>query len=63
MENLVEYQELGKDKLRSIKGVNSADGDGSGWNWRGSGIIKIGSSRWEILGCGGADEGEDANEE
>jgi hypothetical protein len=63
MEDLVEYQELCKDKSKSTEGVNSADGDGSGWNWRGSGIIKIGGSWWEILGCGGAEEGEEANEE
>lgn len=67
MEDLVEYQELGKDKLKSVKGVSSADGDadgdGSGWNWRGSSIIKIASSRWEILGWGGAEEEEEVNEE
>ena len=57
IEDLVEYQELGEDKLKSVKGVNNADGDGSGWNWRGSGIIKIASSRWEILRWGGAKEG------
>lgn len=50
MEDLVEYQGLGEDKLKSVEGVNSTDGDGSGWGWRGSGIIKIASSPWEILG-------------
>lgn len=55
MEDLVEYQEGTRDKVKSVKGIDMADpgGDSSGWNWRGCGIIKIASSRWEILGWGG----------
>ena len=30
MEDLVEYQGLDEDKLKNVKGVSSADGDGSG---------------------------------
>ena len=62
MEDLVEYQELGEDKLKSVKSVNNADSDRSGWNRRGSGIITTASSRWEILGWGGAKEREEVNE-
>lgn len=36
---------------KSIKGVDTADGEG-GWDWRGRGWLKIASSHWEILGWG-----------
>ena len=54
LEDVIEYQEQGKRKVYTVKGVDtiSAGDDTSGWNWRGKGIIKIASSHWEILGWG-----------
>lgn len=36
---------------RKIRGVDTPDGEGA-WNWRGSGLLKIASSHWEVLGWG-----------
>ncbi|KAF2231083.1 hypothetical protein EV356DRAFT_452658 [Viridothelium virens] len=52
LEDVIEYQEHGKSKVCTVKGVDtiSAGDNTSAWNWRGKGIIKIASSHWEILG-------------
>ncbi len=34
-----------------IHGIDTPDGLGA-WRWRGKGLLKIASSRWEILGWG-----------
>ncbi|KAL9074140.1 MAG: hypothetical protein Q9157_004509 [Trypethelium eluteriae] len=54
LEDVIEYQEHGKSKVCTVKGVDtiSAGDNTSAWNWRGKGIIKIASSHWEILGWG-----------
>lgn len=36
---------------REIKGVDTPDGEGA-WAWRGRGLLKVASSRWEVLGWG-----------
>lgn len=36
---------------KAIRGVDTPDGDGA-WAWRGRGLLKIASSRWEVLGWG-----------
>lgn len=36
---------------KSIKGVDTPDGDGA-WNWRGKGSLRIATSHWEVLGWG-----------
>jgi len=41
---------------KSIKGVDTPDGDGT-WNWRGRGWLKVASSHWEVLGWGERDIG------
>ncbi|KAI9711001.1 MAG: hypothetical protein M1820_002439 [Bogoriella megaspora] len=53
LDDLVEYQVLGSDKVKSIHGVDTAAGPkGGAWDWRGTGWLKIASSHWEILGWG-----------
>lgn len=52
LEDLVEYQELKGDKIKSVRGVDTGTGDNNEWNWRGSGIIKIASAHWEVVGWG-----------
>lgn len=37
---------------KSIRGIDTLDASGEGWNWRGRGWLKIASSRWEVLGWG-----------
>jgi hypothetical protein len=39
---------------KAIRGVDTPDGDGAG-AWRGRGLLKIASSRWEVLGWGERD--------
>ena len=36
---------------KAIRGIDTPDGDGA-WAWRGKGLLKIASSRWEVLGWG-----------
>jgi hypothetical protein len=36
---------------KAIHGIDTPDGDGA-WAWRGKGLLKIASSRWEVLGWG-----------
>lgn len=50
----VSYQTKGQCKLRTVSGVDTAasDGDTTVWDWRGSGLLKPISCRWEILGWG-----------
>jgi hypothetical protein len=36
---------------REIKGIDAPDGEGA-WAWRGKGLLRIASSRWEVLGWG-----------
>jgi hypothetical protein len=39
---------------KAIRGVDTPDGDGA-WAWRGRGLLKVASSRWEVLGWGERD--------
>ncbi len=53
MDDLVEYQEEAHDKVKQIRGVDTAVGnDVSMWKWRGRGLLFFTSSAWEILGHG-----------
>lgn len=54
LDDVVEYQEAGSNKIKSVRGrnVEAKDHDSSGWDWRGKGIIKVASSHWDILGWG-----------
>ena len=47
------YQHLDSDKIRTIHGIDTASGEAPGiWNWRGTGWLKLVTSRWEVLGFG-----------
>ncbi|KAJ5222149.1 uncharacterized protein N7469_011036 [Penicillium citrinum] len=60
IDDLVKYQAIGSDKIKSVHGVDTADSRNPGaWNWRGKGWLKIASSHWECLGFGHADESND----
>jgi hypothetical protein len=67
IDDLVTYQPLGSDSLKTVRGVdkpfdvpNTTHGDDGGadpessmgYNWRGKGWLMIASSKWEILGYG-----------
>lgn len=55
LDDLVEYQSPLSDKVLSIKGIDVAStdiGKGWAWDWRGSGLLKITTSHWEVLGYG-----------
>jgi hypothetical protein len=49
--DLVKYNPLQSDKVKTISGVDTPAGSGS-WNWRGNGWLMIASSHWEVLGWG-----------
>ncbi|MCJ1364702.1 hypothetical protein MMC16_003817 [Acarospora aff. strigata] len=54
LDDLVSYQALKADKIKTVHGVDTASGKDSGaWDWRGRGLLAIASSHWEVLGSGG----------
>jgi hypothetical protein len=56
-DNLVTYQPLDSDKLKTVRGVEHPDPIvPAAWKWRGKGWLMIASSNWEVLGYG-EDEG------
>jgi hypothetical protein len=56
IDDLVQYQAVGSDKIKSINGVDTpTPGNPGAWDWRGKGWLKIASSHWECLGFGHAD--------
>ncbi|KAI9723261.1 MAG: hypothetical protein M1812_001143 [Candelaria pacifica] len=58
LDDLVSYQPLGSDKVKTVHGVDKASGKDSGaWDWRGKGLLAVASSHWEVLGYG--DQGEE----
>ncbi|KAI9715316.1 MAG: hypothetical protein M1828_000881 [Chrysothrix sp. TS-e1954] len=57
LDDLVTYQGSGSDELQTVRGVDSPKSDGS-WLWRGKGMLKVASSRWEVLGWGGGKSGK-----
>lgn len=53
LDDLVTYQALNSDKVKTVHGVDTASGKESGaWDWRGKGLLAIASSHWEVLGYG-----------
>ncbi len=64
MDDLVEYQEEAHDKVKQIRGVDTAVGnDVSMWKWRGRGLLFFTSSAWEILGHGTIEPSASAEED
>lgn len=57
IDDLVTYNGLKGDKVKSVSGTDTAAGLGA-WNWRGNGWLKIASSHWEVLGYGGEEGAE-----
>ncbi|KAL4909153.1 hypothetical protein BDW74DRAFT_78042 [Aspergillus multicolor] len=55
IDDLVQYQAFGSDKIKSVHGVDTPSPDNPGaWDWRGKGWLMIASSHWECLGFGQA---------
>jgi hypothetical protein len=53
LDDIVSYQTLSGDKVKTVKGVDTASGPDTGaWDWRGKGWLMIASSHWEVLGWG-----------
>ena len=58
IDDLVQYQAIGSDKISSVHGVDKpTPGNQGAWDWRGKGWLKIASSHWECLGFGHTDDG------
>ncbi|KAJ6172733.1 hypothetical protein N7470_001800 [Penicillium chermesinum] len=58
IDDLVRYQAIGSDKIKSVHGVDTPTPQNQGaWDWRGKGWLKIASSHWECLGFGHTDDG------
>jgi hypothetical protein len=58
IDDLVQYQALNSDKIKSVHGVDTpTPGNLGAWDWRGKGWLMIASSHWECLGFGHTDDG------
>jgi hypothetical protein len=57
LDDLVTYQSLTGDKLKTVSGTDTPAGSVA-WNWRGNGWLIIVSSHWEVLGWGEEEGGE-----
>ena len=58
LDDLVSYQTLSSDKVKTMAGIDTANGKDTGsWGWRGKGMLTLITSHWEILGYGES-EGE-----
>jgi hypothetical protein len=57
LDDLVTYQSLTGDKLKTVSGTDAPAGSGA-WNWRGNGWLMIVSSHWEVLGWGEEEESD-----
>ncbi|KAJ5690087.1 hypothetical protein N7462_004479 [Penicillium macrosclerotiorum] len=58
IDDLVQYQTIDSDKIRSVHGVDTpSPGNQGAWDWRGKGWLMIASSHWECLGFGHTDDG------
>ena len=56
LDDVASYQTLSSDKIQTIHGIDKASP--GGWDWRGTGWLKVASSHWEILGYGELDGGD-----
>lgn len=55
LDDTVSYQTLTSDKVKTIHGIDTACGPNADiWDWRGTGLLKIASSHWEVIGYGQA---------
>lgn len=67
LDDLVEYQGLGSEKVKTVTGVDTASFAGQGntgiWDWRGKGWLKIASSHWEVIGWGGSSSSSESSAE
>jgi hypothetical protein len=54
LDDLVSYQWLNSDDVKTIHGIDtpSRDGDTGAWDWRGTGWLFLTTSHWEFLGWG-----------
>ena len=51
MDDLVRYQAIGSEKVKTVHGVDTpTPGNPGAWDWRGKGWLRIVSSHWECLG-------------
>ncbi len=57
IDDVVSYQGLTSDKMKTVVGVDTICGSTGAWNWRGKGWLMIASSHWEVLGYGDLDDG------
>ncbi|KAI9859803.1 MAG: hypothetical protein M1813_006520 [Trichoglossum hirsutum] len=60
IDDLVSYQWLNSDALKTVHGIDtsSKDGDTSSWDWRGTGLLFWVTSHWEFLGWGSDDSSD-----
>src|SRR5579862_6742570 len=67
LDDLVSYQDPSSGKINTVHGIDTSSGSGDtdAWDWRGTGLLFLLTSHWEILGWGdgyvnGGDGGSDS---
>ena len=56
LDDLVSYQKMTSTEVHIVHGRDTPKKDGA-FVWRGKGLLKVASSKWEVLGWGGLEEG------
>jgi hypothetical protein len=65
LDDVVEYEPTsgkGAGSLKRVEGVDTQGDAGTGWDWRGKGMLFFVTSHWEILGWGEADAPDGSKE-
>lgn len=53
IDDLIKYQSISSAKLQTVHGTDTpSQTDPWAWTWRGNGLLRVVTSRWEILGHG-----------
>ena len=52
LDDLVTYQNMNSKEIKTVQGIDTPKKDGA-YLWRGKGVLKVASSKWEVLGWGG----------
>ena len=60
LDDLVTYQTLTSNKVKTVRGIDTASGHANtgAWDWRGKGWLAIAKSHWAVLSHGSGEQGE-----
>ncbi|KAI9747173.1 MAG: hypothetical protein M1835_002197 [Candelina submexicana] len=64
LDDQITYQSRDSPKLQTMRGIDTRSAtDPASWTWRGKGLLRFVTNKWEILGYGGMESGKEEEEE